>query len=500
MDIDSAEDVFLRMPMNDSEIKFLAYNFYRDENGEDQSVVDGISIGETLASSLWQGFSSIARHYQEFGLGGRRNETIVLPKDASALRIKVASVFSTVSVTGSPIGQFQYDEEQWGFKNLPIVRLSRIFRIAQWPIRSSIRRKKILSIAGWTMRHDEINKKDVVVLFRKSLLNGASPILKRNFIRHGDKIFNLENNVHFSKQTFVQTLERYGTEWDDLVIDLCVEFATNLYSEMRSNLVLCFALYSDLLDNYRPKVCRVQADFSPDWIIVYQLCRKMGIRTESYLDGYPIIPLCPISRDRSGKGWLVDDVVAFGRGHADLISTMDFPCERILLKEPPFRHLQIENVKIFDFIIVSSFANCFSMYGDQLSPVATMKAVLEVVTKVGAKSIGIKIKTIKERKYIEPLIKNLHIPVEILEGPFNSHVNKASAIIGGISTAIAESTIAGIPYFVFEPPEQGYTDELINKSQVIKLERVARTKHQLENLIIKGQTSWTATLEDLSNI
>ena len=129
-----------------------------------------------------------------------------------------------------------------------------------------------------------------------------------------------------------------------------------------------------------------------------------------------------------------------------------------------------------------------------------MKAVLEVVTKVGAKSIGIKIKTIKERKYIEPLIKNLHIPVEILEGPFNSHVNKASAIIGGISTAIAESTIAGIPYFVFEPPEQGYTDELINKSQVIKLERVARTKHQLENLIIKGQTSWTATLEDLSNI
>ena len=42
----------LLMQISDSDVRYLAYNYYRDSNGEDQSVVDGVSIGETLACVL----------------------------------------------------------------------------------------------------------------------------------------------------------------------------------------------------------------------------------------------------------------------------------------------------------------------------------------------------------------------------------------------------------------------------------------------------------------
>ena len=87
--------------------------------------------------------------------------------------------------------------------------------------------------------------------------------------------------------------------------------------------------------------------------------------------------------------------------------------------------------------------------------------------------------------------------MEILEGKFYEHVNKAKAVVGGISTAVAECAIAGVPYFIFEPHENGYSDELIDKSLVIQLKKIARTPHELRILIAAGESSWTAPLSDL---
>ena len=94
---------------------------------------------------------------------------------------------------------------------------------------------------------------------------------------------------------------------------------------------------------------------------------------------------------------------------------------------------------------MSWFANCLNIHGDHLSPVSTMRSALKIAVDSGAQSIGIKIKSPLEKKYILPLLIDIPITVEILEGRFFKHVLKAKAIIGGISTAVAESAIAGVP-------------------------------------------------------
>lgn len=81
------------MEISDTEIRCLAYNWFRNSDGVDQTVVDGISLGETIASTLWCGFASIAHYYQEFSTASQTDEGINLPSDSSRLMTRVASVF-----------------------------------------------------------------------------------------------------------------------------------------------------------------------------------------------------------------------------------------------------------------------------------------------------------------------------------------------------------------------------------------------------------------------
>jgi len=487
----------LLMQIRDSDVRYLAYNYYRNSNGEDQSVVDGVSIGETLACVLWQGLVSIVHYYEEFKHEGPITSAISLPADSSKLRTRVASLFYIVRTTDPPIGQYQNDEDYLKYSNLPIAPFVHFFRIVQRPFRFWIRRRNVLYLANWTMHHVARSRRDSIELFRKSLFKGAAPIFKRKFLHQGELIFNVEAMTFFSKKQFVETLSRQGAIWDEAVVDLCVVYARELYKEMRPNLIKCFALYSDLLENYNPRICCLPADSFPDWLIVYQICRNRGIGTRSFVDGYPVTNLWPIARDKTGNGWLVDEVAAYGSAHKEMILNLGFPEERVFLVEPPFAKLLKKNDTKYDLIIMSWFANCLTIHGDHLSPVSTMKSALKIAVDSGAQSIGIKIKTKEERKYIEPIVRDLPISVEILEGRFYEHVNKAKAVVGGISTAVAESAIAGVPYFIFEPHENGYSDELIDKSLVIQLKKIARTPDQLGRLIEAGESSWTAPLSEL---
>ena len=485
------------MPISDSEIKFLAFNYYRNSNREDQTIVGGVSIGETIACVLWQGFASIAHYYEEFNTESHRTKQLELQSDASRLRQTVASVFYKVTTTGAPSGHYQNDESFLQSSHLPVAPLVRLFRFAQFPFKYWIRRKSVLFITNWATQSIARSQRDSIELFRKSLFGGAAPIIKRKYIRHGEIIFIEAVEDLFSRNKFVETLARFDSQWDEALVELCVSYAKNIYSEMRPQLVACFALYSDLLDNYKPRVCCLPSDSFPNWLIVYQICRTRGIRTHSYVDGYPVTAIWPIARDRSGLGWLVDEVAAFGDAHKKMVLDLGFPEERVFLVEAPFAKLQRINKPKYDFIIMSWFANCFSMYGNHLSVISTMKSALDIVVSSGAKSVGIKIKTPVEKMYILPLLKDFPIQVDILEGRFFEHVTKAKAVIGGISTALAECAIAGVPYYIFEPFENGYSDENLRTSVVTKLENVARTPSELICLIASDKSSWTATISNL---
>jgi len=474
------------MRISDAEIRYLAYNWFRDSDGTDQTVVDGVSLGETMAITLWCGFASIAHYYQQFGTSGQTDGSINLPSDSSRVMKRVAAIFFKVTSTAPVIGTYPCDELLMHKMHVPLVPLASTFRLLQRPFRFWIRRKKTLVIPHAFTKQAFRKNRESLEFFRKSIFWGAAPRLNKKFIRDGETIFGQGLVNSFSHRRFVKTLERHNADWDRALIDLCVEYAEQAYLEMRPHMIACFALYSDLLENYKPEFCVLPSDSFPSFVILCQVCRKREIKSLSYVDGYPIIILWPIARDQLGEDWIVDHVAAYDLEHKHAILKLGFPESRILLAESPFSKLQIRDTVRYDFIILSWFANCFSMDSDHTSPVVTMKAVLDVVISGGAKSIAIKIKSVDEKRYVIPLIKDLPVSVDILEGNFYEHVNKAKAVIGGISTAWKECACAEIPYFVFEPHANGYSDELINRSLVVNIQNVARTPDELKRLITEG--------------
>jgi len=485
------------MDPKDDHIKYLSFNWFRDDTKNDISICDGISLGETLAPLLWQEFSSIARYYLEFKGVVKDQKAIILPEDSSRFRRHVAKVCAGDVSYGPRVNQYKNDEVEFGERDLPVAPLARFFRAVQIPSRLLSRHRKILFISSWVTRGIAQENKDSWVLFRKSLLRGAAPIYKSKYIRVGKNVFPATIDGYISVAVVEKTLLRIDVIWERVLVELCVEHARKRYTEMREDLIRIFALYTDLIKSYEIDRCYLPEDSIPSWSILVQICKLSGIKSRIFTDGYSIIPFAPLGRDKTGDGWLVDEVAAYGNAHKEMVVSLGFPEKQIFVIEPPFAEFQANNCAKYDFIIMSWFANCLSISGDHLSPVSTMISALDVVVRAGAKSVGIKIKTREERKYIEPLVKDLPISVEILEGKFYEHVNKAKAVVGGISTAVAECAIAGVPYFIFEPPENGYSDELIDKSLVIQLEKIARTPHELRSLIAAGESSWTAPLSDL---
>jgi hypothetical protein len=111
--------------------------------------------------------------------------------------------------------------------------------------------------------------------------------------------------------------------------------------------------------------------------------------------------------------------------------------------------------------------------------------------------IAIKLKVEAERHYVQSVLDELNLKADILVGKFNKVLGKTNAVIGGISTAVAESAFVGIPYFVYEPLENGYLDEWVNSSVVISRESIARNSEELRNLIMEKNPSFCVPIDEL---
>ena len=73
--------------------------------------------------------------------------------------------------------------------------------------------------------------------------------------------------------------------------------------------------------------------------------------------------------------------------------------------------------------------------------------------------------------------------VDVLVGTFSEHVPNAEFIIGGISTAVAESMMASVPYLIFEPVSNGYSDEFLFNSTTLSTASIARDKASLIQMV-----------------
>jgi hypothetical protein len=474
------------------EVKSVALDWYRDSSGHDLTVVDGISIGSVLSCILWQGMSSI-RHYASLYSSMEAATPVHLPSDASRMRKFVASHFASTVCDLPPTGELHLDEQYVKLPMLDVPQSAAMIRCLQRFLVQLVRRRRHLYITDWVTARSSRRDPHGLVLYRKSVLKSAIPAHTRAEVADAESLFPDSLTDVFTSDRLRTCLARNEFEWSEAECDLIVKYASLIYDEVRPSLVRALAQYRNMIRFYRPKRVFLPADAFEPWIILYLLCRASGIETNMYIDGYMPLPLWPALRNESGDDWIVDRVAAYGSAQSDHIRAVGFPPDRIDMVRPPFLDYldgRDEIVDQFDAIVLTWIPYTVNPDADYSSPVSTLETTLEVLRDAGLSNIAVKVKAAAERSYVSRIAARVGVEVTILGGRFYEHVRRAHLIIGGISTAIAESAAVGVVYIVFEPYENGYTDSMINESAILSRESICRSQSELLTAINERRSSW----------
>lgn len=482
-------------------VRTVALDWFRDENGTDVSVVNGLSLGTTLSCVLWQGLSAICHYTDLYGLSQTGKDQIELPVDASRLRLQVARHFGEISLSAPATGELHLDEQFLRMESLSIPWSARCVRLLQSPLRAIICRRTSLYITDWVTAKWSFTDRNGISLYRRSLLKSAIPRVSRRDLRRAEDDYPSVLDEVLTSDRLLHCIKRNGLTFSEAECELFLLYARNVYLEIRPALVKATAQFRNLLAFYRPQDVFLPSDGFEKWNIIYQLCRQSGVTTHMCVDGYMCVPFWPVQKTTNGDEWLIDRACAYGESQRVHIEKQGFPPERIDVIRPPFlEYLQNQDARQHEFgaIVLTWIPYTVNPVADYSSPIRSLEGALKVLKELGTKNIAVKVKSDQEIDYVERIAKKLHVEVEILTGKFYEHVGRAPLFVGGLSTALAEVVAAGGRYVVYEPIENGYPDELVSQSVVVSRQSIARDESELRLMIESGCSSWIGDPRELS--
>jgi hypothetical protein len=467
----------------DEQIRILSYNWFRNELGNDYSIRHEISVGETIAPIVWQGMANLTYEYNCSNRIDSQNYS--LPSDCSRISLIVAEKLQKSIIWQEEIGHFHGEETDFlpvGIKHKLAVG---VIRTVQLVVRKKLI-NKLLCIDSRMTRHLNFGRR-TIRLYRRSILSGAFPVI-RNSSRKQHEIALPKNISYLNVEIKLKHInQRFPSPFDDVLIELFASYIEQKYVEMRDGIIESIIFSESILNFYKPKSVLLPADGYPSFIIYAQKCKSMGIETIGAVDGYPLISIFPISKEHNSEHWLLDKFVAFSEKHREDLVGLGFPIEKTIICEPPFKRLRVTGEKLYDCLIFTWFPNVFSCTSDHTSPPNTLMSALRAVINSGALNIGIKIKADIEIEYVEKVISGLEskVNIDVLQGGSITHLLHCEYAVGGISTAATEASMNGIPYFIFEPYENGYSDYWLSKSSVLNPLSVSRSAEHLGEAVLK---------------
>jgi hypothetical protein len=469
----------------ESEIIEFGYNWFRNSDGVDQTRYGEYSIGETVASQMLHGFFSINRYfgiYHDYVSSGKK---VPYFTDATRLENLVAQRFD-LEFIDEKRSYMQDDETTYKDVHIPVVPLARLFRVIQYPFRPIIQGREVF-ITDWTTSIFARKKSKTLVLFRKSLLKGATTIYPRSKTKTRNSAFP-ESLSYFNCQELVEEfLNSRGYLWHPDLASLFLAYMEIKFQEIRDHLNIFKDIWEDFLDFYKPKSISLPIDAIPLWVILLQACDTRRIASTCYLDGYPTISFWPVARNHDNSNWIAKRIAAYDISHRSQLLLRGVRSEQIEMIDYPagayFKESLREKDKSFDVIVMSYWPCVFSSLSDFTSPPKTLSNVLNCLAKFDDLKIAIKVRTLEEVGYVQEIINQTGGDVEILTGSFYEHIGSTRVVITGISSAVFECYLTNTDCIVFEPVENGYSDRLIATSKIIKRQQFCRTESELIKII-----------------
>ena len=502
------------------EVSYLANSWYRDEQGKDLSYEDGMSWAQVISGSLLFTLAALYREYHALKRWLDKVDKLYVSTNEHEFFQVLVPVFAGKVEFYDPghrsnsILSSCNDRILGGFPEAS--RLNSLMSFIQKPLLPFLKRKDLF-FNDWTSSGQVRKRRDSL------LINGGINILKSVYLNHGDKdqaerIVPKRLKPPVDTESLQKVLLGIGASWDEALLGVVEGHIQDKFFKNRAYFVKVYSIYRCLFDTYQPARAIFPGETFEPYIIALQMARYRKIETIFLGDGIAST-VCvtkdngsPLHfRDVNNRNFLFDRVITAGKSNYDYYRRSGYDAASLMLVTPPLlsEHRKVPpSPACFDVMIMSLISNDLNPGGNNGSRIKSLVEMLSAVRAAGFKRVAIKIKHVSELEWVQPVLNKtgMNSDCEIVSGMFYEHVTKARLIVGGFSTGVAEAAYHNIPYVVYEPFENGYTEEAIRSSLIVDPLRVARTPAQLKILLEKGESSVVADFayifdgEDLSEI
>ena len=248
---------------------------------------------------------------------------------------------------------------------------------------------------------------------------------------------------------------------------------------------------------YQPKGFILPSNY--DWvsILISEICKLKGVKTFVLLDGFYLFSSkIDFPKDENNLKNIFDYHFSYGQFFKKVLRQNGVSKKNIINIKPPFLKINsLKSYKKYDACILAYDPYIFNLNTTWDKQILIELSILKVLQKIDYKNIVLKIKKSSQKKansqeksvelykkmFKKIYNKDLSLNLEIETGDFEKVLKKSSLVIGGLSTSYIESSFYNVPYYIFEPFENG----IYGLNTIVSNSYINRKEINLEKNILK---------------
>jgi len=468
----------------------IARSWYRNLDNVDIHA-SRYSSGMVLEMRIAPLIAKIIQFYYSFSELEKAYKTIEIPCNYPKFLDKIFDIFKkNIEFIPEQIYSKDLDisiKKRNVIKKVNVNKYSPIFRFLQKPFIGLMRNRTML-FPDWTY----LGQKNKNYLYQNGL-NIFNSFYYKDIDKKNDD--EMPKPVSINTDAIQSLLDKYNIEPNDSynLLILIQDIISIEYNASIKVLEQQYFVMENLINYYKPSKMIIPDDgFHSAYNMLMQVASKAKIETVTVLDGYLMfLDVDKIRIKEDGVSPLVKNYATMGSLNHKMVGNVYPKFNRIFIKAPLLSYLsnKVKPKKTYDALIM--MPDPHAMNPNNRSDMKN-KYILDVINclkLMKIDKIAVKIKTGLDPHAVKFLqdyfIKNNIDNVEFIRGFGYEAISKSSIVVGQLGTSAYESLVMKIPYFIYEPMNNGVTD--INmKYSIINDDYIARSIEDLsENIFNK---------------
>ena len=468
----------------------IARSWYRNLDNVDIHA-SRYSSGMVLEMRIAPLIAKIIQFYYSFSELEKAYKTIEIPCNYPKFLDKIFDIFKkNIEFIPEQIYSKDLDisiKKRNVIKKVNVNKYSPIFRFLQKPFIGLMRNRTML-FPDWTY----LGQKNKNYLYQNGL-NIFNSFYYKDIDKKNDD--EMPKPVSINTDAIQSLLDKYNIEPNDSynLLILIQDIISIEYNASIKVLEQQYFVMENLINYYKPSKMIIPDDgFHSAYNMLMQVASKAKIETVTVLDGYLMfLDVDKIRIKEDGVSPLVKNYATMGSLNHKMVGNVYPKFNRIFIKAPLLSYLsnKVKPKTIYDAVIMMPVPSAMNPNYRWDMKNRYILDVINCLKLMKIDKIAVKIKpgpNMNDTKFLQDyFIKNNVDNVEFIQGFGYEAISKSSIVVGQLGTSAYESLVMKIPYFIYEPMDNGVTD--INmKYSIINDDYIARSIEDLsENIFNK---------------